>query len=426
MAIEGPIKELSLMDLFQLLAMSRKSGVLTLDCTRNVGQVFFITGNIIRTTLQQGQEKLGQMMLNSSKITRDQLDVLVKEQTGSKQKKKIGALAMERGFASKNTVIGMLKTQVEETVSTIMGWQEGYFRFEDMELVPDANLPFMQITENVIMEVSRRLDEWSKIQSKLPDLDMVLSLSPGSDVTSARLDLRPEEWLILANIDGHKTARQVISSVGGREFETAKVIYGLCATGLVKASAVKGPLAMDVQEPVVDPVKAGLALVKNDQLEKAIETFSEILKKEPDSPVVHLYLAEAYYKTESYDEAIMEYKLASQGRDDNPEINYCLGFAYARIGRLELAVERWERFLSFSHEDKRAIKIRELVDLAVKWAEGLEEKADISDGKQTIAGFEKPSVPAPELSPEVKAWLEKMKRIKERRLPVMGEKSGRD
>ena len=194
MAIEGPIKELSLMDLFQLLAMSRKSGVLTLDCTRNVGQVFFVSGNIIRSTLQQGQEKLGQMMLSSGKLSKDQLDILLKEQASAKQKKKIGALAVVRGFATKNAVGAMLKTQVEETVSTIMSWQEGYFRFEDMELVPDPDLAFVQITENVIMEVSRRLDEWSKIQSKLPDLDMVLTLAPGSDLTSARLDLRPEEW----------------------------------------------------------------------------------------------------------------------------------------------------------------------------------------------------------------------------------------
>ncbi|MBI4726017.1 DUF4388 domain-containing protein [candidate division TA06 bacterium] len=35
MAIEGPIKGLSLMDLFQLLAMSRKSGVLTLGWLRS-------------------------------------------------------------------------------------------------------------------------------------------------------------------------------------------------------------------------------------------------------------------------------------------------------------------------------------------------------------------------------------------------------
>lgn len=418
MAIEGPIKELSLMDLFQLLAMSRKSGVLTLDCTRNMGQVFFISGNIIRTTMQQGQEKLGQMMVTAGQLTSDQLEMLLKEQAASKQKRKLGLLAVERGFATKATVTAMLKTQVEESVSAIMGWQEGYFRFEDMELTPDAELGFMLVTENVIMEVSRRLDEWSKIHSKLPDLDMVLSLAPGSDLTSARLDLKPEEWLILANIDGRRTARQVIASVGGREFETAKVIYGLCATGLVRAAAIKAPLSLDVQEAAPDPLRQALEMIRGDQLERAIELLTEILKKAPDSPLAHLYLAEAYYRTESFDEAIMEYKLASQGRDDNPEINYSLGFAYAKIGRLELAVERWERFLAVLPQDRRSGRARELVDLAVRWAEGLEEKAELGDGRQTMAAFERPTAPAPELSPEVKAWLEKMRKIKERRIPA--------
>ncbi len=409
MAIEGPIKELSLMDLFQLLALSRKSGVLTLDCTRNVGQVFFFSGNIIRTSLQQGQEKLGQMMVLSGKIGKDQIEALIKEQTATRSRKKIGALSVERGYVPRASVLEMLKTQVEETVSTIMGWQEGYFRFEDMDILPDPDLEFVQITENVIMEVSRRLDEWSKIRSKLPDLNMILSLAPGSDLTSARLDLKPEEWLILANIDGQKTAKQVISSVGGREFETAKVIYGLCATGLVKTTTSKEPLALDIQESAADPVKEGLNFIKQDQLGKAIDTFTEILQKDPDSLLAHLYLAEAYYKTESFDEAIMEYKLAGQGRDDSPEIDYCLGFAYAKIGRLELAVERWERFLIFGHDNRRTAKVKTLVDLAVKWAEGLEEKNDIKSESQALKEVKNPSKQTLELSPEAKAWLEKMK-----------------
>lgn len=409
MAIEGPIKELSLMDLFQLLALSRKSGVLTLDCTRNVGQVFFFSGNIIRTSLQQGQEKLGQMMMLSGKIGKEQMETLLKEQIASKPRKKIGALSVDRGFVSRTSVLDMLKTQVEETVSTIMSWQEGYFRFEDMEILPDPDLDFVQVTENVIMEVSRRLDEWSKIRSKLPDLNMILSLAPGSDLTSARLDLKPEEWLILANIDGQKTAKQVISSIGGREFETAKVIYGLCATGLVKTAALKEPLALDIQKTAGDPIKEGLHFIKQDQLEKAIDTFTEILQKDPDSLLAHLYLAEAYYKTESFDEAIMEYKLAGQGRDDSPEIDYCLGFAYAKIGRLELAVERWERFLIFSHDNRRTTKIKALVDLAVKWAEGLEEKNDIKNESPAPKDMQNSSKQTLELSPEAKAWLEKMK-----------------
>ncbi|MBI4726014.1 DUF4388 domain-containing protein [candidate division TA06 bacterium] len=131
MAIEGPIKELSLMDLFQLLAMSRKSGVLTLDSAHDVGQVFFSNGNIIRATLQQSHERLGQIMLKSGKVTTPQLERILKDQSTAKERKRFGALATESGFVTKPAVKKALKTQVEEVVFAIMGWQDGYFRFEE-------------------------------------------------------------------------------------------------------------------------------------------------------------------------------------------------------------------------------------------------------------------------------------------------------
>jgi tetratricopeptide (TPR) repeat protein len=411
MAIEGPIKELSLMDLFQLLAMSRKSGVLTLDSAKDVGQVFFSNGNIIRATLQQGHERIGQIMVKEGKLLPDQAERLLKEQDGAKDRKRFGALAVEKGFSPKPAVKSALKTQVEEVVFAIMGWHDGYFRFEEMDLAADSDTELMLVTENVMMEVSRRLDEWSKIHSKLPDLDMVLSLSPGSELTSGKLDLQPEEWLILANIDGKRTARQVIQTVGGRDFETAKVIYGLCATGLVRPLGKKIELALVPQEPAGDPLGQGIGQLKQGQVEEAIDTFIQILQKDPENAKAHLYLGEAYYLAESYDEAVMEYKLASKGSDDNPEINYSLGFTYAKLGRLELAVERWEKFLRYAAHDTRAPKVRELVNSAVRWAEGLEGKTPVYDHQtQTPAESTPQSVPPAELSSEVKAWLEKMRK----------------
>ena len=416
MAIEGPIKELSLMDLFQLLAMSRKSGVLTLDSAHDVGQVFFSNGNIIRATLQQSYERLGQIMLKSGKVTIPQVERILKDQSDSKERKRFGVLAAESGFVTKPAVKEALKTQVEEVVYAIMGWQDGYFRFEEMDLSADSDTDLLLVTENVMMEVSRRLDEWSKIHSKLPDLDLVLSLSPGSELASGRLDLKPEEWLIMATIDGKRTARQVIETVGGREFETAKVIYGLCVTGLVRASGKKTDLKLDLQEPEQDPIKQGLADLNNGKIEEAIDAFTKLVLKDPEQAYAHLYLGEAYYLAESYDEAVMEYKLASKGEENNPEINYCLGFTYARLGRLELAVERWEKFLRFAGGDKRAEKVRDLVTLAVRWAEGLEGKARIQPGSaESKAETARPEGVPAELSSEVKSWLEKMRKSRETR-----------
>lgn len=412
MAIEGPIKELSLMDLFQLLAMSRKSGILTLDCTTNVGQVYFSSGNIVRALLQSGQEPLGQLMQKSGKLSHQKLDQLLKEQAGQPRKQLFGSMAVARGAVSKEAALELLKGQIHDIVFQIMGWQEGYFRFEDMEIDPDPGLGFVAVTENVMMEVSRRLDEWSKIRSKLPDLETVLALAPATDVAAAKLDLNPDEWLILANIDGRRTARQVIESTGGLEFEMAKVIYGLIATGLVRVHTGRPPLPLAVEEAKADPVRAAQEKLAAGDVEAAIDLLTGVLQKEPDSSLAHLFLAEAYYQTEAFDEAIMEYKLASKGQEENPDINYSLGFAYARIGRLELAVERWEKFLQFLPGDRKAPRVRTLVDLAVKWATGLEEKQAIRNLAQPPDVAPAPTGPVPELSPEVTAWLEKMKKGK--------------
>jgi tetratricopeptide (TPR) repeat protein len=413
MAIEGPIKELSLMDLFQLLAMSRKSGILTLDCTRNVGQVYFSSGNIVRALLQSGQEPLGQLMQKAGKLSHQKVDQLLKEQSGMQRRMLFGDLAVEKGAVSKAVALDLLKSQIHDVVFQIMGWEEGYFRFEDMEIDPDPGLGFVAVTENVMMEVSRRLDEWSKIKTKLPDLDAVLALSPASETASAKLDLNPDEWLILANIDGRKTARELIASVGGHEFEMAKVIYGLVATGLVRVVGGKSQLVLAVQETQPDPIREAQDKLQQGHIEDAIEILTGVLQKEPDSSLAHLFLAEAYYQTEAFDEAIMEYKLASKGQEENPDINYSLGFAYAKIGRLELAVERWEKYLQYLPGDRKAGKVQALVELVVKWAMALEEKDAIRNLAQAPdTAPSRQAGPIPELSPEIKSWLEKMKKGK--------------
>ncbi len=409
MAIEGPIKELNLMDLFQLLAMSRKSGVLTLDSTQNVGQVFFSNGNITRATLQQGEEKLGQKMVRDGKLSPGEVDSLLAEQSGRRPRKPLGTLAVETAGLPKSVVMEKLRAQVEDVVAIIMDWHDGYFRFEEMELPADQELGFSLVTENVIMEVSRRLDEWSKIRSRLPDLDMVLVLSPGSDVTSGKLDIKPEEWLILASIDGRRTARQVIQSVGGEEFETAKVIYGLIATGLVRVTGRRAPLEMEVQSPKADPLAEGVARLRKGEVREAIDEFSKILQQEPDNASAHLHLGEAYYQSESYDEAVMEFKLASQGQDHDPEINYLLGYTYAKLGRLELAVERWEKFLAYAGGEARAGEVRELVRLAVRWAESLEQRKPTWSAAAAKTAQKPEQAESAQLPAEAKAWLERMR-----------------
>ena len=71
MAIEGPLKELGIHDVFQLLDLSRKTGILrvTSELRDNEGRVWFNTGAILFAQLRSNPHPLGEMLMRAGKIT---------------------------------------------------------------------------------------------------------------------------------------------------------------------------------------------------------------------------------------------------------------------------------------------------------------------------------------------------------------------
>ena len=62
MAIEGPLKDLGIHDVFQLLDLSRKTGVLTVasELRHNQGTVYFDDGAVVFAEIQSNPHPLGQ------------------------------------------------------------------------------------------------------------------------------------------------------------------------------------------------------------------------------------------------------------------------------------------------------------------------------------------------------------------------------
>ena len=70
MAIEGPLKELGIHDVFQLLDLSRKTGKLTVTSKirHNRGSVFFEKGAIVYAEIESNPHLLGGLLLRSGQI----------------------------------------------------------------------------------------------------------------------------------------------------------------------------------------------------------------------------------------------------------------------------------------------------------------------------------------------------------------------
>src|SRR3989454_4305356 len=90
MAIKGSLKEASLPDVLQLLALGQKTGCLSIADRSNFGYIYFEKGRICYASIVNRRDRLGDILVKHGKITQDHLEAAVHRQTKEHGKKQIG------------------------------------------------------------------------------------------------------------------------------------------------------------------------------------------------------------------------------------------------------------------------------------------------------------------------------------------------
>ena len=82
MALEGTLRDFSLSDIFQLIGLQRKTGVLTLRSAEDVVTVSFLDGKVVGADSlnKRLEDRLGQVLLKTGAVTRAELDAALKTQ----------------------------------------------------------------------------------------------------------------------------------------------------------------------------------------------------------------------------------------------------------------------------------------------------------------------------------------------------------
>ncbi|MFQ5551079.1 MAG: DUF4388 domain-containing protein, partial [Gemmatimonadales bacterium] len=127
-----------------------------------------------------------------------------------------------------------VRAQVEEVVFELLSWHEGSFSFEEQE---SLTLPWgMKVRlgiEELLLEGARRIDEWSQIRRKVPSTGVVPAFELVAEGEDSRLDLKPEEWEVLAAVDGVRDVSGMARVLGKTNFEVARSVFGLESVGLL-------------------------------------------------------------------------------------------------------------------------------------------------------------------------------------------------
>lgn len=244
MALEGSLRDFSLADMFRLLANGSKSGTLHLSCENAEGMVCFREGRIFFAASDSIRESLGRRLVRSGAISEKQLRQalgLQKIQKREKAGRRLGQILVEEGYLDAKALEAVIQEQITDALFDLFRWEEGLLRFESDELCEDEDIGVSVSVENVILEASRRLEQWNRIRERIPSLDEPFVMAAGPGDKSIEIHLKPNEWLILCHLHGGRSARELVALTGYTDFEIARILFGMYAAGLIEPLAASGP-----------------------------------------------------------------------------------------------------------------------------------------------------------------------------------------
>src|SRR6266566_1101096 len=313
MPIEGPLRELGIHDVFQLLDLSRKTGVLrvTSELRHNAGTISFEGGAIIFAEIRSNPHPLGALLLRTGKISEADLERARDMQERQGDRRRLGEILVSLGALSPRELERQVRFQIEEVVFEVMSWREGYFSFSEgtpTELPTDAVVRIP--TEALLMEGARRIDEWSRIEGRIPHLGVVPMLAPPQEASEGELDLLPPEWEMLAMINGVRDVRAIASELGRSDFEVAKTLFGLESAGVI---VLADPGTTKRERTTLAADLAELVARAEDALGRSVDAVEELRRALRLDPL-----------------AVAPYRV--------------LGYALVGTGRFGEAVEQWDQW----------------------------------------------------------------------------------
>ena len=122
---EGTIEDFALPDIFQLIGIQRKTGVLTLSHEQDTVTIKFLEGQVVEadTASDSLENRLGTVLVRTGRITQAQLTEALEIQRNTLQR--LGHILVKRDYISQEELVDALRIQSSQIIYRLFRWREG-------------------------------------------------------------------------------------------------------------------------------------------------------------------------------------------------------------------------------------------------------------------------------------------------------------
>jgi Domain of unknown function (DUF4388) len=248
MGISGNIKTMALAELLQWLMMGQKTGTLKFEGKKVTKRVFFEKGIIISSSSTDPNEYLGRFLVNHGYISEDKVNAAVARQKEENQL--IGRILVTMGAISEEDLHQILRIKAEESIYDIFTWEEGAFEFFDNELPAETMIRMQLDVQWIVLEGSRRTDEWQRIKETVPSEQCV----PVLVVDPNQYELEDLQRRILEWVDDDRSVEEISQGAQIGLFQVSELLATSVQSGLIKVVRPR-IIEIEIQVPVERPAE---------------------------------------------------------------------------------------------------------------------------------------------------------------------------
>lgn len=253
MALKGTLKDFGLPDIFQLLFLQKKTGILTVRSDHNEVTITFRKGFIVSADSLQDplEDRLGQLLVRAQVITEHQLQKALEVQKETLQH--LGHILVSLRFLTTDKLQKYLRLVITQKIYRLFHWKDGEYYFEPWEEKAFQEDYFVPLSaQAVLMEGVRMLDEWPLVKEKIPSLEMVFErnkeIDPSTIVVTDTVKegrapvatemgaviITPQAHQLYQAIDSIRTVRDLMDCCGLNDFETCRLLCQLIDKQLIQ------------------------------------------------------------------------------------------------------------------------------------------------------------------------------------------------
>ncbi|HTS03236.1 MAG TPA: DUF4388 domain-containing protein [Thermoanaerobaculia bacterium] len=227
----GDLAQEPLPEVLRTIHFYRVPGVLTVESGGVTKKVYLLGGNVIFATSSDRAESLGQYLRKSAVISSGELKAsLGRLDLG--EGRRHGELLVEMGILTDDQLRQIVTEQVKAILYSAFSWEQGSVTFEVGRFKTDELIRLDVPTPQAILDGIRRLPDPRRCVSRLgPSWTIFDRAEEPPEMRDVAFT--PAELVLLSQVDGRRTLRDLITLGPGDLGANAKLVYAFWVLRLI-------------------------------------------------------------------------------------------------------------------------------------------------------------------------------------------------